>query len=103
MYETITDLYLALIMVGVALALIVWFHRSEMAASAGRMTLMMANIGLGRWAATHKDLASRAIMNDVRQRCAKCPREDLCERWLAGNVEGDNEFCPNASLFRSLK
>jgi hypothetical protein len=103
MYETLADLYLAVIMVGAAMALIFWFLRSQAAASAGRMMMMMKSIGLGRWAATHKVLGSRALLADVRQRCAKCPREDLCERWLAGKVEGDNGFCPNGPIFSGLK
>ena len=32
-----------------------------------------------------------------------CRSEDLCDGWLAGNVEGDNSFCPNARIFRVLK
>lgn len=103
MYETFTDLYVALILVGAALALILWFNRNELSASTGRMKLMMASIGLDRWSDTHKDLASRAVLADARQRCKKCPKEDLCERWLAGKVEGNNGFCPNVPIFRSLQ
>jgi hypothetical protein len=35
----------------------------------------------------------------VRARCRRCPVEDVCERWLAGELEGDNGFCPNANVF----
>jgi hypothetical protein len=43
------------------------------------------------------------IMRDVRQRCEHCPSEDVCERWLRGEVSGDNDFCPNAKVFEILR
>ena len=52
------------------------------------------------------DIAARgdkeAIIEDIRSRCRKCQAEDLCERWLAGKVEGENTFCPNAPIFGAL-
>jgi len=41
-----------------------------------------------------------AIPQEARSRCRTCASEDLCERWLAGGVEGDNRFCENARMFR---
>jgi hypothetical protein len=44
-----------------------------------------------------------AKMKGVRQRCCECTATDLCERWLAGDQCGDNDFCPNAKVFDELK
>jgi hypothetical protein len=43
-----------------------------------------------------------AIIKDVRRRCRACSSEGVCERWLDGKIGGENEFCPNAEIFRSL-
>jgi len=44
-----------------------------------------------------------ASMKQIRQRCRACMTEDVCERWLAGDEHGDNDFCPNAKVFDALK
>jgi hypothetical protein len=90
-------------MVGVAVAIIVWLRSSQESASARRMRRMMARIGLAPGTATLADPRSMAMRKDARRRCRKCPREDLCERWLAGEVGGSNSFCPNARIFRFLR
>ena len=41
-------------------------------------------------------------MKEVRDRCRHCASEDYCERWLEGEVQGENQFCPNARVFRLL-
>jgi len=43
------------------------------------------------------------VESEVRSRCQRCPAEDLCERWLAGKVDSENGFCPNAQTFARLK
>ena len=92
----------AIIMVGVALAIIVWLRSSQEAASAKRMMGMMTRVGLDPGTATLGDPRVMATRKEARRRCMRCPREDLCDRWLAGEVEGDNAFCPNAQAFRAL-
>lgn len=94
-----TQISVAIAMVGVAGALIVWL-RSDMAAR--RMTTMMTRVGLVSLPATFGGLRTSAIRKVMLRRCRRCPREGLCERWLAGKVEGDNSFCPNAQTFRIL-
>jgi hypothetical protein len=89
-------------MVGVAVAIIVWLRGSEAAASGKRLTGMMMRVGLDPAAARLGDAQTRAVMKESRRRCGNCPREDLCDRWLAGDVEGDNAFCRNARTFRLL-
>jgi len=44
----------------------------------------------------------KATMKDARRRCKKCKHEDLCDRWLAGEGEWPNSFCPNAKTFQAL-
>lgn len=97
-----TQISVAIIMVGVAVAGIVWLQSSMAAASARRMMGMMERIGLDPGTATLGDPQTMTIGKEVRRRCEACPREDFCERWLAGKVEGGNTFCPNAETFRIL-
>ena len=92
----------AIIMVAVAFASIVWLYTGEAAASARRMMGMMKRIGLDPGTATLGDPRTMAIRKEARRRCRRCPREDLCDRWLAGKVKGGNTFCPNAQTFRIL-
>lgn len=92
----------AITAVAVNVALLVWFRDSEAAASARRMTGMMARAGLGMGRATLVFARTGAILDESRRRCRRCPREDLCNRWLAGEVEGSNAFCPNARTFGML-
>ena len=97
-----TQISVAIAMVGVAGALIVWL-RSDMAAASGRrMKAMMTRVGLDSLPATFGGLRTSAIKKVMLRRCRRCPREGLCERWLAGKVEGGNSFCPNAQTFRIL-
>lgn len=97
-----TQISVAIIMVGVSVTLIVWLRSSMAAASDRRMVGMMTRVGLDPRIATFGDLQTVAIRKIIRRRCRRCPREGLCERWLAGKVEGDNSFCPNAQTFRIL-
>ncbi len=98
-----TALYtFAILFIGLNVALFVWFQGTEAAGSARRMLSMMTRIGLSRRVAASKDPETSTIMGEARRRCRKCPREDLCERWLAGDVGGGSEFCPNAAIFEAL-
>lgn len=97
-----TQISVAILMVGVAGALIVWLRSDMAAASARRMTAMMTRVGLIPGPATFGGLRTSAIRKVMLRRCRRCPREGLCERWLAGEVGGDDSFCPNAQTFRIL-
>lgn len=98
MTPTLFEIGVAIVMVAVIIALVAWFSRDMAAASGRRMRNMLAHAGVDPEVAGRGD----ATMRDVRSRCSKCRAEDLCDRWLAGGVEGDNEFCPNAQIFRGL-
>ncbi len=98
-----TQISAAIIMVGVAVAIIVWFQSSQADASARRMMGMMTRVGLDPGTATLGDPRTMAIIKEARRRCRRCPREGLCDRWLTGEVEGANTFCPNAQTFRTLR
>jgi hypothetical protein len=100
MSPTLFEIGVALLMITVSVALIVWFSRYVAATSQTRMMRMLARAGVDPEVARRGD--NEAIMRDVRSRCVRCPSEALCERWFAGLVEGDNSFCPNAQIFRSL-
>ncbi len=102
LFEAMFEINVAIVMVAVTFALFIWFQRSQAVASAGRLTGMMTRVGLDPGIAGLDDPRTKAIMNEARRRCRKCPREDVCDRWLAGSVKGDNSFCPNAQTFRSL-
>jgi hypothetical protein len=93
----------AIFMVTVALAMIVSFRSYLRTGSSLRMGRMMASIGLPSGIGTRGDPNTNAIMKDVFYRCRKCPSEALCERWLAGSVEGANAFCPNARIFETFR
>lgn len=101
MNPTLFEIGVAIFMVAVSVALVVWFSRHVAAASERRMMHMLTRAGVDPEVARHGD--TEAIIQDVRSRCGRCRSEDLCDRWLAGKVEGDNSFCPNAQIFRLLK
>ena len=90
----------------VVLGVVLFSHMRSV--SAGRMLRMMQRVGLDPIIATRtypQTLAypqTEAIMKQTRRRCRGCKCEGLCERWLAGEVEGDNSFCPNAQTFLTL-
>jgi hypothetical protein len=65
------------------------------------MRMMLESVGLNPEIAMSGEIPT--IMKEVRQRCQHCATEDVCERWLKGNEEGDNAFCPNANVFEALK
>jgi len=100
MTPTLFEIGVAILMVAVIVALFVWLSRNMAATSAKRRMQMLARAGVDPEVARQGD--NEAIMRDVRSRCSKCRSEDLCDRWLAGKAEGDNDFCPNAEIFRGL-
>jgi hypothetical protein len=109
LFEAMFEINVAMVMVAVTIALFIWFQRSEAVTSAGRMPAMMTRVGLdpgiigldpGRIGLG--DRRTRGVVNQAGRRCRKCPREDVCDRWLAGSVEGGNGFCANAQTFRGL-
>ncbi len=100
MNPTLFEIGVATLMVAVSIALIVWFLRYLAVASGRRMMQMLTRAGVDPEVAKRGD--TTAIIQDVQSRCRRCRSEGLCELWLAGSVEGDNSFCPNAQLFRGL-
>ena len=98
-----TQISVAIIMVGVAIASMVWLQSSMAAASARRLTGMMKRIGFNSGTAALGDPQTITIAKQHRRRCRRCRSEAVCERWLAGKVEGGNTFCPNAESFAFLQ
>lgn len=90
-----------ILIVVVSIALVVWFSRQAAAVSEKRMMQMLTRAGAHPELSRHDD--TWAVLQVARGRCSMCRSEDLCDGWLAGNVEGDNSFCPNARIFRVLK
>ena len=99
---TPTHFSVALAMVAVTVILFLWFQRSLAAGSARRMTRMVTRVGLDLEIATRSDPRTKAVVTEARRRCGNCRVEDFCNRWLAGQCEGDDSFCPNARVFHSL-
>ncbi len=91
----------AIAMAGIAFAIFFGFRRYLAANSERRMQAMLESVGLDPNLATSGEIPT--IMKEVRQRCSHCAAESVCERWLEGNEEGDNAFCPNAKVFEVLK
>ncbi len=102
LFEAMFEINVAIILVTVSVALLVWFQRNLVATSARRMMGMMTRAGLDPAIAIEGDRRTKAVMKEAGRRCRNCMREGLCDRWLAGKVEGSNSFCPNARVFRAL-
>ena len=100
MDSTLYEIGVATLMVAVIVALLVWFFRYQATVSARRMMQMLTRAGVDPEVARQGNV--EAIMQDVSRRCQNCRSEALCDRWLAGKAEGDNNFCPNAPIFRML-
>ncbi len=97
-----TQIGVAIFMLGATIAIMLWFQSSQAAASARRMTAMITRIGLDPGAAALGDPAAMAMREQALRRCGACAREDLCDRWLAGKIEGGNSFCGNLQSFHRL-
>jgi hypothetical protein len=98
---SLTQAIAAIVLVGVGLALVFAYRDYLARNSERRMLSMLDSLGLDSHIASSTSLAT--VMGEVRQRCRACRAEDVCERWLRGDEEGDNAFCPNAKVFETLK
>jgi len=99
MNTDMNDLPIALIFILVTAILVVWFRGKLAAGSRSRLYRMMARLGVDPNRFSHSDEDVVSGMKAIRSRCRMCPAEDVCERWLDGEIEGDHGFCPNAKLF----
>jgi len=95
-----SEISIAVILVVIATALVAWFLKYKANSSERRMMKMMQRSGLDPAIANQGDTEN--IIKAVRRRCRKCQSEGQCERWLAGEEEGGNVFCPNAQVFEEL-
>lgn len=95
------EIGIAITLVVIAAVLVFLFLKFKAGASERRMMAMMRRAGLDPEIARHGD--HEAIISAVRRQCRRCQSEDLCERWLAGEETGDNEFCPNRQIFSYLE
>jgi hypothetical protein len=93
---TLSELLIGAIMLTIAIGLSLVYFNYLHRLSAHRQQRMMQHVGVD----PSQVQGSEAVL---RTRCRHCPAEALCERWLAGEVEGDNLFCANAATFRRLK
>jgi len=102
MNTTFFDFGVAIVLVSVTAILVFLFRRKLKFDSTRRMYRMMAKVGVypRRFSRSNED--ADLDMQAVRTRCRMCPAEDRCERWLAGKIEGDNGFCPNAKVFDGI-
>jgi hypothetical protein len=88
-------------MIGVALILVFAIRAYMTATSERRLISMLERVGIDPVLAATADNAQ--IIREIRQRCHTCATEDVCERWLSGEVKGANDFCPNVSVFATLR
>jgi len=96
-----TQFLVAVVMVAVAIAIVFGFRRYLAMNSERRMRAMLQSVGLDPEIASIGGIET--IMKEVRQRCRACTSEDVCERWLDGEIQGDNDFCPNAKVFEKFR
>ena len=89
------------VLVGVAVILIFAYRKFLAVNSERRLRAMLESVGLDQAIASNGD--TEAVMSAVRRRCRSCASEAVCERWLAGDEQGDNAFCPNSRLVAMLK
>lgn len=101
MNMSVIQIIAAIAMAGIAIGLFYAYRKYLAANSERRMQEMLVSVGLDPEVAKSGDTEN--IMKEVRQRCQSCTTEDVCERWLTGDIEGDNDFCPNSMVFKTLK
>ena len=87
-------------MAAVAVIIVLGFRRYLARSSERRMLGMLKSLGLDPAIAASGDIDT--IMDEVRDRCRHCASESVCERWLRGEEEGTNDFCPNHRVFEIL-
>jgi hypothetical protein len=100
MTTTLSQGVLGLALGAIAIFLVLGFLKFKAAGSNRRLQSMLAQAGVDPRAA--RSGSAEAITKEIRARCARCQNEDVCERWLAGTVQGGNEFCPNAALLNAV-
>jgi hypothetical protein len=100
MTTTLSQVVLGLALAAIAIFLVLSFLKFKAAGSNRRLRSMLAQAGVDPRVA--RSGSAESITKEIRARCARCQNEDLCERWLAGAVQGGNEFCPNAALLSAL-
>jgi len=93
--------FVAVAMIGVALILVFAIRFNMASSSERRMTSMLERVGIDPALAATGDSAH--IIKEIRRRCHACATEAVCERWLSGEQKGDNDFCPNANVFATLR
>ena len=91
---------IAAILVVVAITLVAVFLRYKDSRSQWRMNSMLRRVGVDP--EVIKSGNQKEIITAIRKRCKQCQTEDICERWLAGDIEGSNSFCPNMKVINSL-
>lgn len=98
-----------LFIVGATITLFVARQKYMATASGRRMMSMLERVGLDPTIALSDvpdsvlESVIEVAIREARQRCRACSTIDECERWLAGNEDGDNVFCLNARVFNALK
>ncbi|MDX1481573.1 MAG: DUF6455 family protein [Woeseiaceae bacterium] len=100
MVEFPTSIFVGLLMLAIAIAIAVGYSQYLAAGSERRMRFMLEAAGLDPDIVERQDLAT--TMAEVRDRCRHCQSEAVCERWLAGEEGGENDFCPNQQVFEIL-
>lgn len=100
MGSTPNELLTALVMLLGVVALLLFFLWYKRSNTERRLRSMLERQGLDPRMVRQGD--TKAILDAIRQRCSRCQTEAVCERWLAGDIEGDNDFCPNAQVIKSL-
>lgn len=98
---SLTQILAAMVIVAVTVALVFAYRRYLALSSERRMRAMLQSVGLDPGIASIGGIET--IMNEVRQRCRTCTSADVCERWLDGELQGDNDFCPNAKVFEVFR
>lgn len=98
---SLTQVLAAIVMAGVVVALVFGYRKYLAANSERRMRAMLQSVGLDPEIVSIGGLDT--VMTEVRRRCKACTSELVCERWLDGEVQGDNDFCPNAEVFARFK
>ena len=101
MGNSVIQVLLGVSMIGVALILVFAIRFYMTSSSERRMTSMLERVGIDPALAATGDSAH--IIKEIRRRCHTCATEDVCERWLSGEQKGDNDFCPNANVFATLR
>lgn len=100
MAPNLFQLIVAAALAALALFLVWRFVEYRRAGSERRLQSMLDWSGVSP--ATACAESSGVVMADVRRRCRRCQVEGVCERWLAGELKGGNEFCPNAAALATL-